>query len=148
MANLKTITTKLSTVQTIIATLVLLLPLLGANLGSFYDWSVKVYNLRDELNSMQKETDTLEVLLYIEEALYNDVTDTRENIKYFSEELAKLEKVEIADEKGIAEQQVLIDNLYKAYDFRVLKLQRMRLKIKSLDPEWKTKEELDNEHED
>lgn len=131
----KKLISEMNAIKAILASVIVLLPLLGANIISFVDWSVVVYNLKDQLEMKQDKTDTMEVLLYIEDALYDDVTFAK-----FEIERTK------GDEDMNADIRVaMIDAHFAAYNFTLLKLERIRRKIKTLDPTWKTREEIQDE---
>lgn len=126
---------ELNAFKMIIGSIIVALPVLGANISSFYNWSVKVYDLEAELDSKQDKSDSMEVLLYIEDALFDDVTSA---------------KLAIADLKGDENmdptvRDAIINEHFKSYKDKILNLERIRLKIRSLAPTWKTREEKEDE---
>jgi len=125
---------KFGMIRTIITTLVVVLPIIGTQLGDFAGWASTVYNLRTELAKTVKIVDSMEVLLYIEESLYDDVT---------VDQLAIRDMIETSDMPENIRKELLAAH-FKSYNQKILKLERIRSKIKILDPTWKSREEINN----
>lgn len=126
---------KVTKVQLVVSTIIMIMPLLGHNLTSLSNWSSKVYNLAEELDSKQNKQDQLEVLLYIEEAILDDVVADKLLINDINSDT----------ELKVLAKQELLEAHYSSYNEKILKLERIRQRIKLLDPTWKSRDEKEKE---
>ena len=126
---------KLDRIKVIIGFLLFLLPLIGASPQSLIRWVDRIYNIDSYLTDVPTKKDSLEILLFIEDALYNDIVSEKLRIKELTANTEMPQ--EVKDE--------LIEAHFKSYNHNVLKIERIRVRIKVLDPAWKSLEELADE---
>ena len=126
---------ELNAFRMIIGSIILALPVMGANISSFVSWSGLVWNLEAELSDKITKDDSMEIILYIEDALFDDLT-------YAKLEIQQVNADETLDDELKA---ALLEGHFEVYNHTILKLERIRDKIRSLDPEWKSREEIEDE---
>lgn len=125
--------TRLNELKMIAGGLVLL-PFFGSQIGSLVDWGSTVYNINDKFNHIEKIYATkedsvsaaLDVLLFIEPAIRNDITSLQFTID------TMVKQATLSNE----EETVLLE-LRAQYKSKILELNRIRQRIKSYDPTWK-----------
>tara|TARA_Y100000296_G_scaffold56405_1_gene64719 strand:- start:18 stop:380 length:363 start_codon:yes stop_codon:yes gene_type:complete len=115
-----------------------ILPLVGSQLKSVYLWGEKVYNLHDYMASMttKKEfhSQSFEVLLFIEEALRDDISALEWTIN------DTIKNVEMTDMEKHKE----INNLRRSLKQKVIAQNGIQKRLKTLNPNWKTLEEIED----
>ena len=141
MQRIKDIASRISTLKTFLASLVFILPLLGTQLGALSDWGTKLYYLADHFDSFttKKEfhTQSKEVLLYIDESLQDDISA----IEWAIEDTTLLSEEDISFEDRMTE----LRHLKRELKRKVVAQEVIRKRIKTLDPNWKTAEEIEDE---
>lgn len=118
----------INSMKVFIASLLFLLPLSGAYLTDFASWANSVYNINTNMAQFVTKDDTmslaLDVLLFIEPAVRNDITSLEHTI-------GVILRSEEPDEEVLAE-------LRRQYKAKIIELERIRKRIKVYDPNWKS----------
>ena len=138
MQSVKQAFSKINSVKIFLSALVVILPIIGANISSFYDWSINLYYLADRLDERITKKEykamSMEVLLYIEPAIRDEITDLESTIQETI--LSTTMTTEVRD--------IALNGLKSTYKSKINELERIRKRIKVFDPNWKSIEELEN----
>lgn len=113
---------------------IVLLPFFGANITNLVSWGDTIFNINDKISVFTTKEDSisvaLDVLLFIEPAIRDDIV----SLEFTIDDMVK---------KGTLtnEEEELVVELRKQYKAKILELDRIRARIRTYKPDWKSTED-------